>query len=193
VRESPIALSTIVLVVLGVASCGGASKATRTASAHVRAPEPPPDNDQGYDRPSKSEGDDNASLHLGRPAGAAETRTVTGIVRRYYRAAAARDGASACSLIYSVTAAAIPENLGRPPGPPALRGNTCPVVMSKLFKQRHATMAADLAKLKIVAVRVSGDQAVALLKLGGGPERFISLRRERRGWKLDRLLDAEIP
>ena len=191
-RKSLIALPTIVLVVLGIASCGGASRATHTASALAR--EPPPDDDRGYDRPSKSEEDDNASLHFGRPADAADAQTVTGVVHRYYRARAARDGATACSLIYSVTAAAITENLGRPPGPPSLRGGTCPVVVSKLFKQHHTRMAADVAKLRVTAVRVGGDQAVALLKLGEGrPERFISLRRERRAWKLDRLLDAEIP
>ncbi len=70
VREFLIALPTIVLVVLGIASCGGASRATHTASALAR--EPPPDDDRGYDRPSKSEEDDNASLHFGRPADAAD-------------------------------------------------------------------------------------------------------------------------
>jgi hypothetical protein len=181
-RKTLLTLLAIVLAGVGATSCG--------VSESARSTPPLPDSDGPNDNPSKPEEDDNGTRYFGREADAAETLAVAGLVKRYYAAGAAGDGATACSLIYSVIARSVPEEYGRPPGPPALRGNTCAAVMSKLFKQRHGLLLADLAKLSVADLRVGGERAVALLSFGRGRERYIPVRRERRVWKIDELFDA---
>ena len=85
------------------------------------------------DRPSEQsyDSDDNSIHFFGHAAGAAEERTATAFVKRYYAAAAAGNGARACSLLSTEIAGSVVEQYGRPPGPPGLRGTSCAVVMSK--------------------------------------------------------------
>jgi hypothetical protein len=203
-------LLVVTLLGAGVSACGGSGKSASSAfnesssavanggamaSAGKSATRSPGglhvDGDNDDDNPTKSlrDKDDRPPLPGSRPASAAERRVIARLVTGYYAAAAAADGVAACSRLYSIIAKAVPEDYGRPPGPPALRGKTCAVVMSKLFKVRRRELEAKSATLEVKSVRVRGDRAVALLRFGKAPERRVLLRREFGVWKMTELFD----
>jgi hypothetical protein len=154
------------------------------------------DEDGDYDSPVGShryDKDDDQIRKYGHAADAAEARAVTAVVKGYLAAGAASNGAAACPLLFSLLAESIPEDYGQPPGPPALRGKTCAVVMSKLFGEHHAELALHDAKLKVTGVRVSGKRGWALLGVGEGSDHMLLLHREGKAWKVDQLLDEVLP
>jgi hypothetical protein len=65
--------------------------------------------------------------------------------------------------------------------------------MSLLFDEDHRHLAADSATLHVIMVRVSGGHGLALLGFGTTPERQMSMERERGGWKIDAVLDKQLP
>jgi hypothetical protein len=140
-----------------------------------------------YDR------DDREVRDSGRPASATERRQVGVLVARYYAAAAAGDGLRGCSLISPTLARSVPQTLGHLPGPPYLHGTSCAEVMTKLYRQNHAQLTIFATTLKIVDVRVSGDQATVVLGFGTRPARDIGVVRTGDSWKMAALLDYEMP
>jgi hypothetical protein len=168
---------------------------TSSASASV-APQgerqPARDADNDYDGSGKGryDSDDYRIVAYGRAANRAERGAVTALVERYYAAAAAGDGARACPLIYSLFAEAIVEEDGQANGPPALRGDTCAVVFSKVFELSHQQLVLDNATLRVTGVRVQGKRGYALLSFGATPEHEIRLHREFGVWKIDALNDS---
>jgi hypothetical protein len=157
----------------------------------------PPDGDGDFDNSSNSyyDSDDDPIRHFGHAASAADARTIAELVKRYYAAAAAEDGAVACSMILSSVAKSLPGNLGiaQPPGPPAYPGKTCGLVLSKVFKLNHLHLAAYHAHIEVTGVRVEHDRALAVLGFKTLPGRDITLEREHGGWRLDRWFDIELP
>lgn len=199
----------LVIALLGVSACGGADKgagsaakvsnaaATSGTSATTSTPATTTFKATPAQHPHKNDRDgdsdnNNDDYAYGHPASAADKRAVTALVKRYYTAAAAGNGARACSLIYSLFAEDIPEVYGEPPGPPALRGSTCATVMSKLFRQNHHQLMVDLAELKVTDVRVKRRHALALLGFKTTPPRDIRVHRERGAWKIDEVLDSGV-
>jgi len=173
-----------------VVACGGtggrngSSKARHAVSETDRTASPAGrDNDGDGD----GGGDDE---RWGHAAAAGDRRAVVALVKRYYAVAAAGNGSEACSLLYSLFAEEVPEVYGEPPGEPALRGKTCAIVTSKLFKQRRRRLSVQRASLEVVGVRVRGLRGLALLRFKGKPERDIPVHRERRMWKIDALIDG---
>jgi hypothetical protein len=153
------------------------------------------DNDADFDNDTiKNKGyydsDDGEIRNFGRAANAAERRAISGLVKRYYAAAAASSGAKACRMIYSTLEEAIPEDYGQPPGPAYSRGKTCAVVMSKTFAHDHSQLAGGFA---VTGVRVEGKEARALLGSRTLPASFILLRREHGIWKINELLGQPLP
>jgi hypothetical protein len=72
-----------------------------------------------------------------------------------------------------------------------LRGKSCAVVLSKLFKQHHKLLGGESATLKVMTVRVEGDKALTVLSFANLPEvRQMTERREGSGWKIVTLLDG---
>jgi hypothetical protein len=203
------ALLAVLLLSTGADACGAAGKgagsaslassnATSTGAAATTASSttpaqshPPKDSDNDNDKPSNSDYDSDDNF--GHAASATDRQAITALVKRYYATAAASDGAMACSLIYSIFAEAIPEDYGQPPGPPGLRGKTCAVVMSKLFKQHHQQLAAQTATLKMARVLIDGNRGWALMSFGTIPERRMLVHREKGSWKIDALLDIGVP
>jgi hypothetical protein len=153
------------------------------------------DNDADFDNDTIKnkgyyDGDDGAIRSYGHAASAADRRTIAALVKRYYAAAAASDGAKACPLIYSTQEEAIPEDYGRPPGPAYARGKTCAVVMSKMFAHAHNKLAGGF---EVTGVRVEGREARALLGSRTVPARFVVVTRERGAWKIDELIGQPLP
>jgi hypothetical protein len=137
--------------------------------------------------------DDNhqAILSFGHTAGAADQRSVRTAVERYYRTAAAEDGAKGCALLTSGLAAHVVGEYGRTP---YLHGESCSVVLSRLFERRHAELVTDSHTIEVLPARERGDLVVALLSWAGiSREGQIVLLRERGRWMLDGLIDGPRP
>jgi hypothetical protein len=213
-REAISLLLVLAVLALGIAACGearqranlaskGAPGATGNSESAEKTPpaakptqtEPRRDGDGDRDNSSQSyyDSDDNDIIKFGRLASQADSRTVAAMVRRYYTVASASDGTKACGIIYSLLSESIAEEYGQLPGPPSLRGKSCAVVMSKLFKQHHRQLVADLATFKVLGVRTNGKRGYALLGLHSRPERYINIHREFGSWKIYALLDSGLP
>jgi hypothetical protein len=139
------------------------------------------------------DGDDGSVRHFGQSAATSDRLAITELVERYYTVAAAQDGATACSMILPSLASSVPKDFGRPPSPSYLRGNTCETVMSKIFKQNIRQVSLYAKSLKVSSVRVDNDRGLAVLTFSKLPARQIHVVRQRSGWKLETLLDTELP
>jgi hypothetical protein len=176
-------LSTVSLGV-GLAGCGGGSAGTSSTSHTTTVAEP-------ILRVSRALGpidaDDYAVLDFGHPASATERRKILALVRRYYAVAVAEDGPKACSMLYPSAAKEVVEEDGRLPG---LTGSTCAVVISKLFKQRHRQIVADLHSFKAVRVRIEGFDGYVVLRFARAiAARELDLHLVGRAWRVQRALD----
>jgi hypothetical protein len=149
------------------------------------------DDDADGDNDSKSlrnksyhDSDDLALTTWGRAADPTDERSITALVKRYYRIAAAEGGAGACKLTYILFAEAIPEDYGQPPGPPAIRGKTCAEVLTKLFRLEHGKLVADNASIRVTGVRVDGQKGRALVGFASTPASYLQMHRERGAWRV---------
>jgi hypothetical protein len=186
---------------MGVASCGGSSDlaASRRPSSAVSTgrhvahsvevvpsylTSPAKDRDEDADRND----DDEASLSYGRPASRTDRLSSVVLIKRYFIAAAAGDGRAACGLLVPFIAESVVEMDGHSP---ELRGKTCPVVLSKLFRRHHRLLAEKNASLRVDAVRVQGQKALAVLDFPAIPVvRLMTERRVGHAWRLLPLLDG---
>jgi hypothetical protein len=167
-----------------VGACGGANKGTTgtstlatstTASTHPPSPQA------------------KAITEYGREASPAERQAITALVNRYYAAAAADDGATACVLIYSPLSESVAEDYGQAPAPASLAGKTCQVVMSKLFRQVPGQSSAVLATTEVTRVRVKGRKGYALLRSKAMPEGDILVERELGTWRIGTPIGSPLP
>jgi hypothetical protein len=198
------------LLATGVCACGGASAGTdgkrstgsvasskvasaSSASEVAKLLKVDADKDNDVEAPYDDR-NNNSALALGQPANASDRRAIVSLVERYYRLALAEEGAKACALLYSILAEATPEDYGSFAGPRYMRGNTCPVILTKMFTHFHALLAVELPKLKVRQVRLEDHRGRAILSFGRLPERELLVQREgRHAWKLGALFDGELP
>lgn len=192
--KSLLGILAIVALALGVAACssskGSAPRPDATGTHNVSKAIPPNYSTHNNDRDNDGDhnNDDENVLAYGHAAGAIDRRSSVALVTRYFAAAAAEDGATGCRLLTPIIAGTVAETDGHSPG---LRGKTCAVVLSKLFKLHHRLLAEKNATLKIIKVRVLGDKALAVLEFPTIPEvRLIAERRVAGTWKLLYLLDG---
>jgi hypothetical protein len=182
-----IGLLVVVLLSMSIAACGGSSKSTSSAQSSSNAAStttPKKDRDDDGD----NNDDDNHVLYYGHAPSASEKQTLVALITSYYAAAAANDGTKACALLFPFIAESVAENYGHQA---PLKGKTCAVVMSKLFKQHHQVLAGENATLKFVSVRVEGGKALSVLSFSTLPEvRQIAARRDGSNWKILQLLDG---
>jgi hypothetical protein len=138
-------------------------------------------------------------MEYGHAASTVDRREIAELIKRYYTAAAAEDGALACKLIYNRLRSganlvkAIPVAFAAAEGSSVFRGKSCAEVTTLLFEVDHARIVAGLATLQVVSVRLDGNHGLALLGFSATPERLIAVQRERGIWKIDALLDTEVP
>jgi hypothetical protein len=155
----------------------------------------PTDRDNDSDNSSSSyyDSDDTSVRGFGHAANASDRRAITALIASYYAAAAAGDGAKACSLIYSTLAGTLPEDLAGA-GPAYLRGTkTCPRIMSKLFEQNHLQFAAYSTKLEVSGIRLKSGRGLVVLGFKTLPGRQIEVGREHGVWKIFAVVDQELP
>jgi hypothetical protein len=200
------------LICVGMApACGEGHRTVRPAAARAPSParsaaaRPPSPAKPSPAKPAKGsfEGDTDAEgdregrdvddgpvVSFGRPAGVADTRAVRALLKRYFAAARAADGSVACSLLYPTIAESIVETVGWSTSP--LRGETCPIVLSKVLRQAHG-MFARSASIKLVQLRVKAKRGLALLDVGRKPVRNIVVQRDHEAWKVKTLTVAGMP
>jgi hypothetical protein len=172
----------------------------KTVTAPLEAPQRPGihdtyDEDDTASRKVEERDDEEIEIY-GRPATAAEYRSAAGFAKSYFAAAAAEDGATACTLLVPPLAKAIAGDYEKPSDPSYLRGKTCAQVMTKLFKHRHKLMAAEAAGLEVTDVRVSRTTKTAFVLLafkGIRERRFMGVERFGKAWKLEALMDSQYP
>ena len=188
------ALVAVAVASLGVAvgACGSTGKDTSRSTGVASGASMLGDEDaDSQGQSAYLDGDDGEVSDSGQRASAGVERAITTLVRRYYAAAAAEDGARACSLMYYIIAESIPEKYARAPGPLYLKGvDSCPALMTRVFRRLHAQLQAAPT---VTAVRVSGERADVLLGWKTLPAGFIKVRREGRVWKLEEPLAAPLP
>jgi hypothetical protein len=133
-------------------------------------------------------------LDFGKPAGPLQRRIVTALVTRYYRAAAAEDGATACTLLLSSIARTSAESFGSGAGPRYLRGvTTCPQLMKRMFTHLHPQLTAEAAGLRVTHVRLKAKGGYAVLRFGALPEeRELTVVHRNGSWWISSLLDSEL-
>jgi hypothetical protein len=154
------------------------------------------DKDADFDNDAKDrergyhDSDDGEIVNFGKAAGEPEAAQLTSLVKRYYAAAAAENGAQACAIMRKLTVQSVPEDYGSGAGPKYLRGKTCPVVMVKLFKHQHAQLSAPYA---ITGMRVQGNQADVLLGSTMNPASYFRLEREGGAWKSVGMVASLLP
>jgi hypothetical protein len=179
----PLALLAMTLLGVSSTACGSASKntaattttgGTAASASSARSGRPPQD--------------DNHISTYGYEATEPDKREITALVERYYAAVAADDGAKACSLLYSTIAKSVAEDYGKPPASPVLRGKTCSVVLSKLFKHVPGQSIADLATTRVTGVRLKGNFGFVQLSSRTMPTGRIVVERERNTWKIDQVI-----
>jgi hypothetical protein len=204
-----LALLAAMLLGVGAAACGSTSRKTNsTTQASVSTPTSVPaatSTTQDYTKADADKDNDigapdddtnnNSVVAFGHAANTSDKRAIVTLVKRYYAAALAGNGTQACSMIYSTLAEAIPEDYGiSPPGPSYLKGGTtCPAVMVLLFKHFHDKLAIQVPLLKVSGVRLKEHHGQAILAFGKMPERELSVAREGNVWKVQALLDNELP
>ena len=156
-RPVPIFVASLVVCVTG---CGGASptsgitssSATQSAPSATSPSTVPAapletridhdhDNDVGAPEDDAS---NSAALSPGQEASKSDKHMLKALLKRYYEAAAAENGAAACAMLYRPLANSVVQDYGKPPGPVYMRGSTCASAMKLLFKHFHPQIVLEL-------------------------------------------------
>lgn len=171
---------------LGLCSCGSSrhGHAGRVTSSDERSQQ------QSHGRVVAVGTDDNIPQY-GSPATGEVKRSITKLINRYYAAAAADDGKTACSLIYSSLAESVAEDYGRPPGPKYARGNTCATVMTKLFRHMPG-YPKSFTDTQVGVIRVRRNHGFAVLHAPSMPPNEIFVERERGMWRVGVLMGRKL-
>jgi hypothetical protein len=197
-------LQAALLLSAGVTACGGtggstaasSSKASTSGSSGVpstrtAAMTSTARGDYDSDDGRLADNDAVTLRGYGHDAPPSDRSTIVALVRRYFAAAAAEDGAGGCALIESSLARAVPLDYGRL-GPPYMRGKTCAAVLTLLFRHEHAGLALKARQLRVTGVRLEDREGFALLSFGRMPERQISVVRDGGTWRVSTLLDGQM-
>lgn len=190
--RSLLALLLAAAVGAALAACGSSSGDAHVRGANAGAGNAGAQAHRKKDRDNDEDNndDDEHVLAFGQPAQPAERRAITALVDSYFAAAAAENGHRACALLTPFVAQSVPEMWGHTA---ALRGRSCPVVMTKLFKLHHALLAGKQATMQVIRVGVEGDHSLIALEFGSIHEaRQMPARRVGGRWTILYLLDTII-
>jgi hypothetical protein len=184
--KSPYRALVPLVLCLTLAACGDASKQSTGGARGVTSTAHKNDRDNDNDHND----DDGNVLDFGQAASATDRQVSVALVTRYFAAAAAANGAMACTLLAPLMAESVVEVDGHSA---ALRGSTCAQVMSKLFRLHHPMLVEKSAALKVVTVRILGNTGLIVLDFPEIPEvRQIGERRIDGRWAIFDLLDGII-
>lgn len=204
--KSTVALLAILLLGAGISACGGGGKAGGTASSassgslgNSTSSVTPPggylkedsDNDGDEERNGKrSVFEDDRYLLSTYPQkpNQAEARAITAVVKGYFAATAANEGARACSLLDASVVAGLGEGAGRS------NMKSCATSLEQLLKPERKLLAAEeVATMVVTSVRLKGQFGLAFLGFRKALEGEILVAHEGHSWKIGALFDSGIP
>jgi hypothetical protein len=114
----------------------------------------------------------------------ATTSTIASVVRRYYAASVAGNGAGACALLNAALATSLAGGQGQAAG-------TCATGIAPVLTEQHQRLRTEEpATMTVIGVRAKGNLALAILGFKHAPESDILLQREDNTWKIDALYDS---
>ena len=147
------------------------------------------DSDDGAYPAHPGQDDQSFLATYGVRAPPAEARTIAALVRRYYAASLAGDGASTCELLDAGIATALAAQQGT-----AAHGTAaCAASLSPLLAQQHQHLLAEEPTMMVVtSVYAKDNVGVAVLGFRNAPESIIVLAREGHAWKIDALFDSPL-
>jgi len=203
IRNPLVVVFSLALLAAGACGCGSTHSSSggvhttlpleRSAGPFERGHDSADGDNANGGAPSESNDDGEVEAY-GHPAGRADTLAAERFAKRYLAAAAAADGARACSMLEPSIAGSLGREYDSASAPAYLRGGSCATVLAKLFEYKHRQLVAEDFAFKVTAVRIEGRKAYALLAFARYPEkRFFDLERVGRAWKLNGLLDADFP
>jgi ketosteroid isomerase-like protein len=124
----------------------------------------------------------------GAEAGRSERLAIVSLVKRYYAAAAASDGAHACMMLSADIVAGLSEDPQSSSSP--TRQRACTAALSRVYKMQHRLLAEDdVSTMVIVDVRINRDVATAIVGFRTMPVGSVRLLRKKGTWKIDAILD----
>jgi hypothetical protein len=164
---------------------------TRQRSAPVFNPRATRDEDGDDERVEQGgldRDDDVYILRFGPAAGPADKNAITALIKRYYSALAHEEDSLACSLLFLVLQNLVPETYSQTSrSQKAGQGKTCAAVLSEVYAGHHRELVDENGRLRVVAVRVQGNSALALLRFGPRLVRRVVIYREGAAWKIGTL------
>jgi hypothetical protein len=177
------------IAVLTLSACGatdkGAGNAARSTSSRgamaAKGGAPHRGDEDGDTGKGYLDSDDPKIADFGHPANAAELDEVRSLIKYYYAAALAGDGAAACGLIDAAFKAAIPTDYGSNPSLAYAKGSTCTAVLTKIFQHFHGQLTTAFS---VARVRVRGSEGFVLLSSNVRTASYFPLQREHGKWKL---------
>jgi hypothetical protein len=185
-------------------ACGSSSRSpsggTRSSGTTVASTSAAPpggyikdDGDKDGDDPHPTDpGQDDQSLlaTYGHRASTSAAHTISALVKHYYAAALAGDGAQACALLDAGLAAGLISSQSQ-----TKRGaGACAAAVAPLLAQQHQhLLAEDPATMTVTGVYVNGNLGLALLGFRDSPETDIVVEREGHAWKIGALIDSNVP
>jgi hypothetical protein len=182
-RAKPLlALVLAATLCLGAVACGGthAASATSTSGGYLKNDADKDTDDPGHHVPGAKNDDLQLFAIYGTGASPADTRAIADLVKAYYAASYAGEGAKACSMLYSSLAAGLGQSR-----------QDCTATMSRLLAQQHPHLVAENpASMLVLGVHVKGETGLAVLGFKTMPESNIVLQREGHAWKIDALFDT---
>lgn len=182
----------LLATLLGVYACGETFKAS--GGRYFVG-----DDDSDDLAPSRKDDDDLGIRGYGREASAAERLAVSDLVKRYYVAAAATDGAAACRLIARDVISgrnltlSIPAPYASVAVAALFRRKTCASVETRLFKLEEARFKATLPRIEVASLRIGRGRGLAIVISKEVPERVVDVLYTSAGWMVNGLLDDELP
>jgi ketosteroid isomerase-like protein len=124
----------------------------------------------------------------GARASRSDRLAIAALVKRYYTAAAAEDGAQACAMLSADIVAGLSEEPQSSSSP--TRQSACAVALSRVYKTQHRLLEEDDVSTMVIAdVRINHDVATAIVGFRSMPVGSLRLRRQKGAWKIDAILD----
>jgi hypothetical protein len=178
------------------ASHDSSAAATISTAAHATEPggylkeDADKDGDDGY-YPNGPKQDDEQILALyGGKAPAAEARAIAALVKRYYAASVAGNGAGACALLSPGVVAGV---VALQQSQTARGSSACATAIAPLLAHQHQRLLAEEpATMVVTGVYAKGELGLALLGFRSAPESDIVVAREGHVWKIDSVFDNQL-
>jgi hypothetical protein len=196
----PMTALSVMTLCAGLSACGGNgtknSLRSATSAGYVLGDA---DDDDRHSGAEPTDRDDAPVRHYGAAGTAGDMNTMAVVLKRFYAAAAAGDGARACGLLSAKLAHGhrlerfVPEEYRPTQGATIFQGRGCAKVESTLFSIDREQLRAQSTSMLLPEVRVRGRHAIAIVRFKHFPERQIALKLEDNGWKVDALMDSLVP